>query len=264
MNFFELFESTKPIIGVVHLKPLPGAPLYDNFNDVLEWAVKDAKNLEDGGVDGVIVENYNDNPFKIRVTEPETIAAMSVVAHEVKKELSIPVGISFLRNSAIEALGIAFVTNLEFIRVNVFVESVVTDSGLINAIAPELIRYRKKLSANIGVFADVNVKHAAPIGNRQIEDIILDAFERGCADAVIITGRRTGKPPDIKVLIAARAVASGAILIGSGLNMKNLDLLSNADGAIVGTYFHEEGNISKPVDKKRVELLMSEVKRMYG
>jgi len=189
---------------------------------------------------------------------------MSVVAHEVKKELSIPVGISFLRNSAIEALGIAFVTNLEFIRVNVFVESVVTDSGLINAIAPELIRYRKKLSANIGVFADVNVKHAAPIGNRQIEDIILDAFERGCADAVIITGRRTGKPPDIKVLIATRAVASGAILIGSGLNMKNLDLLSNADGAIVGTYFHKEGNISKPVDKKRVELLMSEVKRMYG
>ena len=59
----ELFSVSKPIIGVVHLPPLPGSPLYrgEDLENIVDYAVLEARKLAEGGVDGVIVENYGDN-----------------------------------------------------------------------------------------------------------------------------------------------------------------------------------------------------------
>ena len=52
------------IIGVVHLKALPGSPLYaNNLDQIYEYALKDAETLVKGGVDSIIIENFGDNPF---------------------------------------------------------------------------------------------------------------------------------------------------------------------------------------------------------
>ena len=259
-RFEDIFEKPKPIIGVVHLKPLPGAPLYEGDMDaIVENALRDAHALEEGGVDGIIVENYNDVPFRKVVKEPETIAAMGIVVKTIVDEISLPVGVSFLRNSAVEALGIAYVTGAKFIRVNVYVDNIETDSGIIEAAAPDVLRYARKLGAKIGILADIHVKHGSPLGSRSLEEVYKDAFHRGLASAVIVTGPRTGEPPNINTLVALQRVKIGPILIGSGLSIENIDLLRYSDGAIVGTFFKKNGITRNPVDKNRVKQFMQKV-----
>ncbi len=254
----EIFQKEgKIIIGVVHLKPLPSSPLWDgDLDNVLRSALRDARALEEGGVDGIIVENYGDIPYPVRVRNPETIAAMTLIVKEIINEVSIPVGINLLRNSAIEATGIAYVTGARFIRVNVFVETVATDSGIIRPIAPELLRYIRRLDADMGIFADIRVKHGKTLGERSLEDTIMDAFERGLASCVILTGERTGQPPRKEDLVRAKELEAGPILIGSGIRLENIELLRYADGAIVGTYFKKYGKTHNPVDKERVKIFM--------
>jgi len=60
-----LFEIEKPVIGMVHLPPLPGAPRYtgQTIEELVEFAISEAKALEEGGIDAVLVENYNDYPY---------------------------------------------------------------------------------------------------------------------------------------------------------------------------------------------------------
>jgi len=261
LSLDEIFGENRPIIiGVVHLKPLPGAPLYEgNFEDIIESALRDAQALEDGGVDGVIVENFGDRPFLKRIRSPETVAAMAIIVKEVVRELSVPVGVNVLRNSAEEALAIAYVTGGKFIRANAYVETIVTDSGIIEPCAPRVLRNARILGAEIGILADIHVKHARPLVERSLEDTAMDAFERGLATAVVITGSRTGEPPSMEDLRKVKELGKGPVLIGSGLTPENTKLLRYADGAIVGTYFKEKGILS-PVVKDKVKKLVNAAK----
>jgi len=262
----EIFDTEgKIIIGVVHLKPLPGSPMYSgDINMVIEHAVKDARALEEGGVDGVIIENMGDRPFLPERASPETISAMTLVAKEVVNTISIPVGVNVLRNAAIEAAAIAHIVGGKFIRVNAYVEPIATDSGLIQPAAPQLLRYMKYLDAELGILADVHVKHATSLRNANIEDLIRDALERGYASGVVITGRRTGVPPDMDVLRSLKKMGLGPIIIGSGLREDNISLLQYADGAIVGTFFKRSNRLDEPVDLGRVREFINLVRSKLG
>ncbi|MBT8334970.1 MAG: phosphorybosylanthranilate isomerase, partial [Gemmatimonadetes bacterium] len=53
-----------PVVGMVHLPPLPGAPDYDeDMRAILSRVTDDVEVLCTAGFDGVIVENYGDTPF---------------------------------------------------------------------------------------------------------------------------------------------------------------------------------------------------------
>src|SRR5581483_3761107 len=62
--FDALFGKKKIVIGMVHLGALPGAPRYaGNLNAVIDKALADANTLEQGAVDGIMIENFFDAPF---------------------------------------------------------------------------------------------------------------------------------------------------------------------------------------------------------
>jgi len=64
MTFGELFGSSKPLIGVLHLLPLPGAPLYDGgMQRVVDHALAELAIFKRHGIDSVIVENFRDIPY---------------------------------------------------------------------------------------------------------------------------------------------------------------------------------------------------------
>ncbi|HTE19976.1 MAG TPA: BtpA/SgcQ family protein, partial [Armatimonadota bacterium] len=59
-----IFGGRRPLIGMVHLLPLPGAPTWGgSLPAVIERAVGDASALQEAGFDGLMVENYADVPF---------------------------------------------------------------------------------------------------------------------------------------------------------------------------------------------------------
>src|SRR4026208_1721873 len=84
MTFNDLFGSKKPIIGVLHLLALPGAPLYDGaMQKVYDQALPRLDIFKRNAVDAVIVENFRDVPYYPGRVPAETIAALAAVSREI-------------------------------------------------------------------------------------------------------------------------------------------------------------------------------------
>lgn len=134
--------------------------------------------------------------------------------------------------------------------------------GIIEGAAREAQEYRRRLRADVWIWADVGVKHASSLGNVSVEAEARDAVERGLADALIVTGPATGADTSPERLRAVRAAGGGCpVLVGSGLREETVAaLLASADGAIVGTSLKRGGRIAGPIDVDRVEALMARVR----
>jgi len=247
-RFCDVFGSGKVLVGVIHLEPLPGSPGYrGDAAAIIKRAVEEARVYADAGFDGVVVENYGDLPFLSKGVGPETVAAMALAAGEVKRAVGVPVGVNVLRNDAAAALAIAGVCGCEFVRVNVLVGAFVTSEGILEGQPGSVMRLRRSLAPDALVFADTLVKHASPLSAATPGEDVLDVVERGGADAVIVTGSRTGRPPAGDDLEAVREALRGAgravpVLVGSGADPSNAeDFLKLSDGLIVGSYVRSGG-----------------------
>lgn len=259
MSISTLFAAPKPLIGMVHLAPLPGAPRWGGSLDaVLERALADARVLEAAGLDGVVVENYCDVPFYPESVPAETVAAMSVCVREVVKAISVPVGVNLLRNDGPGAMAIAAVTGARFVRINVHTGVAAADQGILTGRAYETVRLRQRLGAEVAIFADVWVKHATPFPGAELEQAAEDAFHRGLADALIVTGSGTGKATDLsRVERVKQVVPEAPVFIGSGLtSASGANALSIADGAIVGSSICRGGVAGAGIDAERARELI--------
>ncbi len=225
---------------------------------VVDRARADAASLAQGGVDALLVENYGDAPFIAAGLPPETVAGLAVAAAAVADEVDLPLGINALRNDAASALAVAAVVGAGFIRVNVHSGAMVTDQGWIEGRAAGTLRSRERLAPGVAVLADVLVKHATPPPGLTLDRAARDTWERGLADALIISGQGTGEPTPLGDLRQVRdAVPDAAILVGSGVREDTIaELLTVADGAIVGTAMQRDGVPGAPVDLARVERLV--------
>jgi membrane complex biogenesis BtpA family protein len=251
---------------MVHLRALPGAPHHESVAAVVDAACRDAELLSSGGVDALLIENYGDAPFHPDAVPPETIAGITAAAAAVRRVSDLPLGINVLRNDARAALGIAAVVGAAFIRVNVHTGAMLADQGWLTGRAHETLRARAALRANIGVFADVLVKHAVPPPGLDIADAARDTWQRGGADALIVSGAATGAATDVARLGAVRAAVPGAVvLIGSGVTPDNAPLLlARAEGAIVGSALQRGGRAGAGVELERVQAMVAAFRRACG
>jgi uncharacterized protein len=262
----DLFGTETPVIGVIHLLPLPGSPRWDGqFENVCLRAEQEAAALATGGANGIIVENFFDAPFTKNRVDTATACAMSIVINRVMAICDLPIGVNVLRNDALTAMAVAATTGAQFIRVNVLTGAMVTDQGLIEGQAHELHLYRRHLDAykNVRIFADVMVKHASPLGAlTDIKLIAKDTVKRGLADAVIVSGSATGDEPSLKDLQDVReALPNTPMFVGSGASKKNVkSLLQYADGVIVASSLKRQGILENPVDVEQVRALTNIVK----
>ncbi|MEL6343850.1 MAG: BtpA/SgcQ family protein [Myxococcota bacterium] len=250
------------LIGVIHLLPLPGAPCGSPGLDVvINRAVEDARALFDGGIDTAVLENFGDLPFTAGRVDPHVPAMMTRIATRVQQGVDgrLQLGINVLRNDARAALAVACACGAEFIRVNVHIGAAWTDQGLVQGRAHQTIRYRRELGADVRIAADVLVKHAVPAGTMDITETTKETVHRGLADVVIVTGAATGAPTDLDAVRRAKAASAGApVWVGSGVTPERLrGVMGVADGAIVGTWLHQDGQLAQPLDVHRVRRLVS-------
>lgn len=264
--FEKIFHGKKPVIGMVHLKALPGSPGYkDCWKEILEYAVQDACELCAGGIDGLQIENQFDRPYlKERAIGPETTAFLTAAGNAVRQVCpQIPIGINIHLNGAIEAMAAAKACDAQWIRVFNLANSYISNSGYIDAKGPELMRYRKLIDAeNIMIFGDFQVKHGshALTSDRSLEEKAMD-IQNSMADAAIITGSATGKSPDLESVCRVRQKLSIPLLIGSGMNQDNVkELWAEVDGAIIGSGFKDNGDLTKRVNRELVKSFMEKIK----
>ncbi len=286
-NAFTAWRDTRfVVIGMIHLPPLPGAPGYrHDWAAARRRAASDTKALIEGGVHGLMIENFGDAPFYPGRVPAHVVAHVTAVATEIRALSPLPLGVQILRNDAVSAIGAAHAAGADFVRVNVLCGARLTDQGIISGVAHELLRERAIIGAgHVRIFADVNVKHSAPLGPpRPLADDVVDMIKRGGADAVIASGAATGAATDLAEVrmirqavdeLARRAggltLGEGAgsagsaqptprplVVIGSGVTAENVrQFVDVADAAIVGTSVKVDGVSTNAVDPRRVAALL--------
>src|SRR5262249_5649499 len=256
-----LMLLARTLIGMVHLPPLPGSPRWDgSMERATTAAVTDATVLIEGGMDALLIENYGDAPFTPGRVDATTVRALAVSVAAIRRALPrVALGVTVLKNDARAALAIACAAGAQFIRVNVHAGAVVADQGIVQSDAYHTLRDRRLLGADVKIFADVQGKHAAPVAAVELEQEARDLVHRGLADALVVSGKVTGDATSIgdvrRVGGAARTVP---VLGGSGVTADSVaELLSVAEGVIVGTFVKRDGSVRQPVDPERVRRLVT-------
>ena len=237
-RFHDVFGVRRPIIGVIHLPPLPGYEASPGLGEVLKKALRDLSALEHGGAHGALIVNDEDHPHTVKAS-PETIATMTRVTGEmVHAATGSRIGIQLLLNDPHASLAVARTAGASFIRTDYFVDPMARPEYGPMAIDPAgLIEYRDRIDAHdVLILADIQVKYARLLETRTLAESAGQAMSCA-ADAVLVTGTRSGEPPTRREVVdAKRGAGRCPVLIGSGLDLNNLpDLLSIADGAVVGT-----------------------------
>lgn len=250
----------KCIIGMIHVGALPGTPRHaGSLERLIAQAVEEAELYAREGLHAIAIENMHDIPYLCGKVGPEITAAMTRVAVEVRRAVSLPVGLQILAAANQEALAVAKAAGLQFIRAEGFVFGHVADEGYIQSCAGELLRYRRAIGADeVKVFCDIKKKHCSHsiTADTTIAETA-KAAEFFLADGVIVTGTSTGTAADLQELAAVRKATALPVLVGSGVTPDNLrDYLADADGLVVGSCFKRDGYWANTVCHERVARFM--------
>ncbi|MDX8337988.1 BtpA/SgcQ family protein [Draconibacterium sp. IB214405] len=259
-------NSDKSIIGMVHVAALPGTPKNSKtIQEIIEAATNDARKLEQGGVDAIMIENMHDRPYLNREVGPEIVAAMTAIATKLRQEVSLPLGIQILAGANKQALAVAHAAGFDFIRAEGFVFGHLADEGMMNSDAAELLRYRKQIGAdNIKLWTDIKKKHSSHSISSDVSiGEMAKAAEFFLTDGIIVTGNATGEEASLDDLEAVREVTNLPLMIGSGIDEENIaGFWPFADGFIVGSSFKIAGNWENEVETERVKSFIERVKHL--
>ena len=258
MDFWNKMQNgEKPLIGMVHCLPLPGTFGSTNTIDqVVERAVSDAKLLEAAGFDALLIEN-EDLCTDVQMKKVQ-IAGLSMVMLAVHNAVSIAIGVCCGSLNYEEALSIAMVGGGSFVRLTIFVDTMMNYNGIIPPCSAKALSYRDMIGAqNIHIMADIQVKHYYMMNPNVDLSISAGWAQRQGADAVIVTGAGTGQETPLEDLQRVRSQVKIPVIAGSGVNPLNVSKqMEVADAMIVGTCLRKNGDMSEPIDPEKAEAMI--------
>jgi membrane complex biogenesis BtpA family protein len=265
MKLQATFGHEKPIVAMVHLPPLPGSPLYDprgGMQKIIDSCAKDIEALQAGGVDAVMFGNEGDRPYLLKAS-PSTLAAMSYAIGELKRLIKVPFGVNYLWDP-VATVALAIASGARFAR-EIFTGVYDSDMGLWAPDAAGAVRLRTDgHRQDLVLMYNINAEFAAPVGDRSIAQRAKSAVFSSLADIVLVSGPMTGQPAESADLKHVKdAVPTTPVFANTGVNIDNVaDVLSVADGAVIGTHFKVDGNTWNAVDKTRVKRFMDKVRKL--
>lgn len=259
------FGSHKPIIAMIHLAPLPGSPLYDKdggMQKIIDLAGADIAALQQGGVDAVMFGNEGDRPYLLKAS-PQSLAAMAFAVGELKRMIKIPFGVNYLWDP-VASVGLGIASGARFVR-EIFTGVYDSDMGLWAPDAATAVRLRSDCNrSDMKLLFNINAEFASPVGDRSIAARAKSAVFSSLADIVLVSGPMTGQAVETGNLKTVKdALPDTPVFANTGVNIGNVaDILSIADGAVIGTHFKVDGDTWKAVDGERVKRFMDKVSKI--
>jgi membrane complex biogenesis BtpA family protein len=257
MTIFTNLGKKKLVLGLIHLKPLPGTPLYKEglFEESLEKAIKDAKALYNGGADGCLVQTVDKIYPSTDDTDYARVAAMSIITHAVKQVTSpeFHVGTQIMWNCITPSLGVAKAAGASFTRATALIGTTTSAYGIINANPLKVQNYRKLIGAqDIGIISEIQGYHFDWVGgDLPISQRAQMAMIAG-ADAVEVMDGDEDKN-NAMVMEIKKMNPDIPVILGGKTDLENVrSRLSLADGALVGSCF-EAGKWGREIDKSIVK-----------
>jgi membrane complex biogenesis BtpA family protein len=266
-NFSCAFGEKKPVIGMVHLGALPGAPLFDadaGIDGLVAGAAKDLAALQQAGFDAVMFGNENDRPYELKVDTAST-AAMACVIGRLRSEISVPFGVNVLWDP-MSTMALAAATGAAFVR-EIMTGTYASDMGLWSPDAGKAIRYRDRLGRrDLAVLYNISAEFAYSLDRRGLADRARSAVFSSIPDAILVSGAITGEAAAISDLEAVRKALPGTpVLANTGVKHETVaEVLRVADGCIVGSSLKVDGNTWNPVDPERAAEFMRLARRARG
>ena len=259
----DLFGVDKPIIAMLHLPGLPGRPRHDRMAGIdrlVDSVARDIATLEAAGVDGFLFCNEADLPYQLRVG-PEIPAAMAAVIGRVRSEIHRPFGVDLVWDPE-ASLAVARATGAVFVR-EAFTGVSESDLGMMRPDFGSIAGYRAAIGAeSVMLFGNITPEFGSSLGPRTIAERARSAAFLGL-DAVLISGQITGTPLDLDELRAAKAaIPETPVLANTGVRAETVgEILSIADGALVGTTLKVGADTWNPVDADRAARFMDAASR---
>jgi len=252
----------KTVIAMVHIGALPGTPLHDaegGMDRLVADALADVEALQDGGVDAVMFGNENDRPY--RLDAPKSgIAAMTAVVAAVRPHLRVPFGVNYLWDPA-ASVAIGAATGATFVR-EIFTGVFASDMGVWAPDAASAVTLRREMGRrDMKLLFNINAEFSHALDARPIALKAKSAVFSSLADAVLVSGPLTGEAAELGHLREVReAVPDTPVFANTGVNIENVaDVMSIADGCIIGTHFKHDGVTWNAVDPDRVRRFMDRV-----
>ncbi len=258
-----LFHVEKPIIALLHLRAMPGDPLFrtgDTMENVIRIARKELIALQKGGVDGVLIANEFSLPYQKEVSYV-TVAAMGRIIGELKKDLSIPFGVNIVSNP-IATIDLAAATGANFVR-STFTGAYIGENGITDTNIPETLRRKKALGLDdLKLFYKVNPESDVYLAERDLEKITKSMIFHCFPDALCVSGASAGSETDANLIVRVKKVAGDTpVFANTGCTKDNIAaMLDQSDGACVGTAFKKDGKFANYVEAKRVKEFMDVVR----
>lgn len=251
----------KPVIGCLHLRPLPGTPFWDpsySFRQHTDDLKKEARILTELGYDGVTFANEGDIPYVSKVG-PEIVAMYTAIVCEVTKEISVPYSVGIQLDS-FATLALAAAVSAVFVR-GIFCSTTVSDHGFINPDPGKIWRYAKSIGAeNIPVYTLIEPHAGFLLDERDVTEKYISV-----AANMPITGyamASSAKPGNDSVIARCKAVNPNIpVIINSGATPDNIKgQLEYTDGVIVGTYLKKDHFLFNPIDRDNAKRFIDAAK----
>lgn len=258
--FHTLFPDTKPVIGMVHLGALPGAPLYEaaaGLEGLVGAARADLQALQAAGFDAVMFGNENDRPYEFDVDRAST-ATMAYVIGRLRDEITVPFGVNVLWDP-MSSVALAAATGAAFVR-EIFTGTYASDMGPWTPDAGAAMRYRNRLGASdVAMLYNVCAEFADSLDRRSLPDRARSAVFSSVPDAVLVSGAITGEAARMEDLEGVKAVLPDTpVLANTGVKHATVaDVLRVADGCIVGSALKVDGDTWNPIDPERAADFMT-------
>jgi len=259
-RFQDIFGTPKPVIGMVHIGALPGAPLYDparGITALLDGARADLRALQAAGFDAVMFGNENDRPYEFEVNTAST-ATMAWIIGALRSEITVPFGVNVLWDP-MSSVALAAATGARFVR-EIFTGTYASDMGPWTPNAGRAMRYRNSLGAgDVAMLYNVSAEFAHSLDQRPLADRARSAVFSSVPDAVLVSGQITGEAARMEDLEAVkRAVTNVPVMANTGVKHATIaDILRIADGCIVGSALKVDGNTWNAVDPDRAADFMA-------
>lgn len=262
-TFTRIFGEAKPLIGMVHLGALPGAPLYnaeDGLDGLLSGARADLLALQSAGFDAVMFGNENDRPYEFDVDLAST-ATMAFVIGQLRAEITVPFGVNVLWDT-MSTIALAAATGASFAR-EIFTGTYASDMGLWKPNAGAAMRYRDRLGCrDVAMFYNVSAEFADSLDRRPLAERARSAVFSSIPDAVLVSGAITGEAARMEDLEAVKAVLPDTpVLANTGVKHDTVaEVLNVSDGCIVGSSLKVDGDTWNPVDVERARDFVARAK----
>ena len=239
-NILALFPVPKPIIGMIHLKG-------DNETDIFERAKKEIDQMIEGGIDGLMLENYYGNYYDLE----------RILQYADRQDLPVPYGVNCLNADAL-GFELAAAYRAAYLQVDSVVGHVKPrDEASLEAF---FRLYRKRCNAFL--IGGVRFKYQPVLSEKTVAEDLQTAISR--CDAIAVTEDATGQETSMtKIQLFRDTIGTYPLVIAAGVTKENVQKqLTIGDMAIIGSYFKDNFKDYGDVSPEHIRAFMAEVYKL--